>query len=72
MLNLSNVNGLLSLNKQEIIDQNYIKENVIYNIKQILLSNINIIRKARARQNKHFVLSEWGAILDKKTRQICV
>ena len=38
MLNLSNINGLLSLNKQEIIDQSYIKETVIYNIKQILLN----------------------------------
>ncbi len=37
MLNLSNVNGLLSLTQQELIDQEYIKKSVIYNIQKILL-----------------------------------
>lgn len=38
MLNLTNINGLLSLNQQEIIDQDYIKKTVIYNIQKILLN----------------------------------
>ncbi len=38
MLNLTNVNGLLSLTQQEIIDQDYIKKSVIYNVQQILLN----------------------------------
>lgn len=38
MLNLTNVNGLLSLTQQEIIDQEYIKKNVIHNIQKILLN----------------------------------
>ena len=37
MYNLTNVNGLLSLSQNELIDQAYIKQSVIYNIQQILL-----------------------------------
>ncbi len=38
MINLTNINGLLSLTQQEIIDQQYIKTNVIYNVQKILLN----------------------------------
>lgn len=37
MHNLTNVNGLLSLSQNELIDQAYIKQSVIYNIQRILL-----------------------------------
>lgn len=47
MLNLTEVNGLLSLTQQEIIDQKYIKETVIYNIQNILL-----------KQNRGWLFSE--------------